>query len=475
MLALRHAVAVTGMALLLTGCAAFRSYDAELYPALEQAASGNVDGAIRLLEANNKLPDKDLLYYMELGMLQRLGGRYDESQKAWMSAEKRIEASRDSFAEVASLVSGASSYMLNDKLRVYQGHDYERIMLLTYMTLNHLARGDFDSARVAIRQTHEFEGQIAEARAKQYAQVEEEAKKRGARTSVRELNGYPVESIDNPAVNALRNSYQSALSHYLAGFIYEALGEPSLAAPGYRLANELQPNHPLLEEGLRGLDARVDGNLRTPDDGMTDVLFIVGAGTAPALQSRQFVLPVWVQARFILLPYAFPVIVSTSPAPLPRRIVVEGRDFAVEPITSVDAMARRRLKDDMPEIMLRATIRSTAAAVLQYSTQKAATSGRDSGASLAAALASAAITVGSAALASADDRTWRALPSDIYVARGRLPRGTHLVTLETAEGPRSARIDVSGRYAVVDFRLLRQQIFVNAPRAPGASGGGPKP
>src|SRR6185503_13529375 len=109
-----------------------------------------------------------------------------------------------------------SSFVLNDKMRVYQGHDYERVMLLTYMALNHLARGDYNSARVAIRQTHEFEAQVAELRAKQYAQVEEEARQRGARTSVRELNGYPVETIDNPAVNALRNSYQSALSHYLA-------------------------------------------------------------------------------------------------------------------------------------------------------------------------------------------------------------------------------------------------------------------
>ena len=46
-------------------------------------------------------------------------------------------------------------------------------------------------------------------------------------------------------MNALKNGYQSALSHYLAGFVYESLGEPSLAAPGYRLANELQPDHPL--------------------------------------------------------------------------------------------------------------------------------------------------------------------------------------------------------------------------------------
>src|SRR6185503_13058250 len=211
-----------------------------------------------------------------------------------------------------------SSFVLNDKMRVYQGHDYERVMLLTYMALNHLARGDYDSARVAIRQTHEFEAQVAELRAKQYAQVEEEASKRGARTSVRELNGYPVETIDNPAVNALRNSYQSALSHYLAGFIYEALGEPSLAAPGYRLANELQPNTPLLEEALRGLDQRA----ATPGDGLTDVLFVIASGSAPALRSRQFQLPLPVQKRLVVLPVSFPVMAATS-TPLPVRLSVD--------------------------------------------------------------------------------------------------------------------------------------------------------
>jgi hypothetical protein len=460
-------VAAAGMALVLSGCAAFRSYDAELDPALEQASGGNVEGAIRLLESNNRLPDKDLLYYMELGMLQRLGSRYDESQKAWMAAEARIAGSRgDTFAELANLVGSVSSYLLNDKLRSYLGHDYERVMLLTYMALNHLARGDYDNARVAIRQTHEFEAQIAELRAKQYAEVEEEARKRGARTSVRELSGYPVETIDNPAVNALRNSYQSALSHYLAGFVYEALGEASLAAPGYRLANELQPGRALLEEALRGLDER----LAVPDDGMTDVLFIIGTGTAPAVQSRQFVLPVWVQGRFLVLPHAFPVVTTTSAPVSPRHVAVEGKVLPAEAITSIDAMARRRLKDDMPAIMLRATVRTATAAVLQYQTQKLGDRQ-----SLATALASAAVTVGSAAFASADDRTWRALPSDIFIARGRVPRGVHTVTLDTSAGPRSARVEVAGRYAVVDFRLLRQQVFVNAPKAPSAAGGGPRP
>src|SRR3954468_12830211 len=219
--------------ILLTGCAAVRSYDFELSGTLNEAAAGDVDGAIKRLQANNPRPDKDLLYYFELGMLERLRLRYDESQKLWAAAQQRIDsAERKSGGE---LVRNASSYVLSDKMRLYEGHDYEKVMLLTYMALNQLAMGRYDEARVAIKQTHELEATIAEARARALAEVEAEAKKRGATTSFKELDGYPVQTIDNPEVNALKNGYQSALSHYLAGFVYEALGEPSLAAPGYRL------------------------------------------------------------------------------------------------------------------------------------------------------------------------------------------------------------------------------------------------
>ena len=440
--------------LLLPGCAAVRNYDAELYTTLERAQSGAIEDAIKLLESNNRLREKDLLYYLELGMLHRLAGRYEESQKAWKAAAAYIEASNaGGLAEVASFMRGLSSYAISDKLRAYPGYDYEKVMLLTYMALNHLALGDYDGARVAIKQAHELEAQIAELRARQYAEVEESARSRGARTSFKELNGYPVETIDTPEVNALKNSYQSALSHYLAGFIYEALGEPSLAAPGYRLANELHPGQPLLEEALGGLDQRV----AAPDDGMTDVLVIIGSGSAPAIQSRSFTLPVGVERKLLFIPYAFPVITSRLSA-IPTQVTVEKQRLPVARIASIDLMARRRLKDDMPGIMLRATIRSTLTATMQYQAQRAAE--REQTAAIA--LAAGILTVGSMALASADDRTWRALPADVSIARGRLPRGKRTITLHTPDGPRSVAVDLSARHAVVDLRLLRQQLFVNA-------------
>ena len=104
-----------------------------------------------------------------------------------------------------------------------------------------------------IKRTHEREAVIAEFRAKETLAAEEEAKSKGATSGGKELNGYPVETLNDPEVLALKNGYSNALSHYLAGFLYEVLNEPGLAAPGYRKAIELRPDTPLLEEGLRGL------------------------------------------------------------------------------------------------------------------------------------------------------------------------------------------------------------------------------
>jgi hypothetical protein len=436
------------------------SYDREVYGTIDQASAGNVDAAIRMLDASNR-SSRDLLYYLELGMLERFAERYPQSQKSWSDANQRIQTE----IGVQEAMGNAASYLVGDQARAYSGHDYEKVMLLTYMALNQLAMGDFDNARVAIKQTHELEAVIGEQRGKQIAQVEEQARKKGARTSFKELNGYPVESIDNQAVNALRNSYQSALAHYLAGFIYEATGEPSLAAPGYRLANELQPNQPLLEEGLRGLDQRVGA----PDDGMTDVLFIVSSGTAPAIRSQQFRMPVFIEGRIVFVSIAAPVMAPTTFTAPPRQLLLgDGRALAVTPLTSIDLMARRSLKDDMPAIMVRASVRATANAVAQYQSQRAMSDGGNR--SAVVGLAGMAISTGIALLAHADDRTWRTLPAEISIARARLPHGEHSVTLATNEGQRNARIDVKGRYAVVDLRLLRHRMYVNAPGVSLAQG-----
>ena len=441
----------------LSGCATFRSYDSELTSTINLAAGGKIEAAIKQLDRNNRFGRKDLLYHLELGELQRLNHRYDESEKAWLAADAHVQAwEKTAFANPEKLFGGVTSAVLNDKTIPYEGHDYEKVMLTTRLALDHLARGDFDTARVDIKRTHEREAVIADLRKKELQKTEEEASKRGMKTGFKELNGYPVQTIDNAEVNALKNSYESAFSHYLAGFIYEALGEPSLAAAGYRQAIELQPNRPQLEDALAGLDTRVAAR----DDDYTDVLFVLESGTAPARQSRQFSVPFPYRNRLLIVSASFPVIAPTQPSFMPAQLQIQGEGpISTTVITSIDLMARKALQEEMPGIVLRGIIRSSTKAIAQYQAGKNDQTG----------LAAFALAIGSIVTESADERGWRSLPAQIAIARVRLPSGEHAIGFGASPGGRDIRFSVSGRYAVVGLRFLGGTTFAMVP--PGVPAG----
>lgn len=453
-----------------SGCAAFRSYRAEMDETLDYAQSGDLKSAIANVVRDGGKDTKNLLFQMELGELQRLNRDFRASQAAFQFADAQVQAWESAAKLNLSRGAGAiSSYIVNDKLRVYEGQDFEKVMITTRLAMNLLALGDWNNARVEIKRTHEREALIAELRNREYAKVEEDARARGIKTSFRELNGYPVETIDTKEVRELKNAYQNALSHYLAGFVYEALGEISLAAPGYRKAIELRPGQSLLDDSLAGLDDRV----AQPDDNVSDVLIVIESGATPGRVSRQFNLPVPVGAygEWIFFPVSFPVMPPSSPYSAPT-IKIDGEPgLRTAHILDLDSMARRALRDEMPGLVTRAVIRATTKAVAQYQMQRSiresrrSNNGQNNNLGLEL-LGLFAIQVASIITESADERGWRTLPSHVSLARVRLPKGQH--SIEVAAGGGSAKFDVNvaGRHALVAVRMLGSRGFVMPAAAP---------
>jgi hypothetical protein len=111
--------------------------------------------------------------------------------------------------------------------------------------------------------------------------------------------------------------------------------------------------------------------------------------------------------------------------------------------------------------VLRGIIRSSSKAIAQYQAGKNDQSG----------LIGLAMAIGSIVTESADERGWRSLPAQIAIARARLRSGEHTITLQTPEGVRSARLDLTGRYTVVGLRLLHRELFVQSPEALAPGGG----
>jgi len=462
-----RAVAVLFMGTLLTGCGALRSYRAEMDKVLEHTANGDVRGAISVLDKNNRSSDKDLLYHVEMGELKRLSGDFTGSFEALQKADTKVLAWETAMKlDPTRAVGQTSSFLVNDRMRAYEGFDYEKVLITTRMAMDHLALGDWEKARVEIKRTHEREALIAEVKSREYQKVRKEAAGMEAQVSFREISGYPVAAILTPEVAALRNGYQNALSHYLAGFVYEALGEASLAAPGYRTAIELRSGQTALDDALGGLDARIGSQ----DDTDCDTLFIIETGVVPARQSRSFSLPIPIPAygAFTYVQVSFPVL---PPAPLGYQapdVQIDGAgSLPTAHILDLDAMARRALQDDMPGIMLRAFVRSATKAVAQYQLQRQLAQQRNGDDGLGAAIALIALQIGGAVVEQADERGWRTLPSQVTIARARLPRGLHRVSVRSDNG--SARFDVNltASHALVSIRLLRGHAFISPPGMPG--------
>lgn len=436
------------LTLTLSGCSAMRSYDDELKQTINLVGQGQVDQALTQHESNNTGGDFDLLYYLERGELLRLKNQYKDSAAAWMLADQKVnEWENEAKIRAGAVLENAGAVMINDKTRRYDGHDYEKVMLSTQLALDHLLSGDWNAARTEIKKTHEREAVIAEINAKDAEELEQESKEKGITTTFKDLNGYPVETLNSAEVTALKNGYQSAFSHYLAGFVYEALSEPGLASPGYRQAIELQPNIKILEDGLATLETRP--SLRRPTE--TDVLFVVESGTAPALSSVTIPVPVIV-SNLGVIPISFPVLHSDPTHTLqPSSIGIDGKDnLPLAAVTSLDAMSKRALRDDMPGIIVRGIVRAAAKTMSQKALM-------DQGGG--AAIAGIALNVANVITESADERTWRTLPATISIGRATLPSGKHDIVI----GNSKQSVDVQGSHAIVVTRLLGNHAYWSQP------------
>jgi uncharacterized protein len=433
---------------MLAGCANMQSHNSVVGAAQAAAESGSVSSALQQLEASasSDSAKKELLYNLERGELLRLAKRYNDSTAAYMVADEQVKKWEETAkTSPEKLLGNLGAALISERLKSYEGQDYEKVMLTTRLALNRMAVGDWDNARVDVKRTHEREAIIAELRAKELIAAEEEAKKNGAQAGGKELNGYPVETLEDPAVLALKNGYQNALSHYLSGFLYEVLNEPGLAAPGYRKAIELNPNAAILEEGLRGLDQRTSFTHRRGQK-MTDVLFLVEAGSAPPRKSTNFTFPVPTGRGIVSVSVAYPVI-QPSNSPAINSISVANSQIKTQAVVDFNVMARRALKDEMPGMMVRTATRAITKGLIQDQAQKKL-----------GVLGGLVTAVASIATEQADDRMWRMLPERVYVARAYLPPGTHKISIDGRELPEPVVID--GQYALVPVRIYTNHLVV---------------
>ena len=437
---------------LLVSCAnnPLRSYKSETDKTINLLDQSGPDFASQSLNDNN-----DVLYHLEYGSLLRMGIKYPQSESNFIAANAYVDAWAASYhnGTWGNIADTFEATLVNDNVLDYQIKDYEKVMLITYRALNALNQGDWDGARVQIQRMYQLEQLIQNYRDAQYAEAQEKSQELPKNTysydqfvANNEAN-YDFDSISSPQVLALKNSYQNAFSHYLAGFVFEALGEDSLARPGYLKALQLNPSNAMISQSIANLDKN-----NKPSKTQTDLFLIEEIGHAPQIKSHNLNVPYFysVNGRNCVnsISISFPGLVPDRVNTYANSFTVDTQSVQPSLFTNVNLMAARYLHDDLPNIFIRNMLRATRDLAAEQSAC-------NNGSTL---LNIAALGAG-VILNRADERAWVLLPNQIYVSRIRVPRGAHSVSVNTALGPKVLKVNLTGAYHVISWRVIGNQVY----------------
>ena len=439
------------LVLLCGGCATYTDKAAAVYQAAE---AGDYDAGMRRLnkilgvESCDQEPDlrtaSRSLAVLERAVLLQATGQYKYSVRDLSAAEAELEV-----LDLTSNPAGTiGKYIYSDSAQTYRTPPTERLALSGLNLLNYLALDDLEGASVEARRF----------------------------TASRNY----LESLDQAG--------HGAFGSYLAGFVFERLGEPdralryyeealdagdllSLREPILRLSQRADYRGPRLSAYLdkfRPATANPAGD--HPSDAQPDgeILLVLGLGRVPYKVPQR--IPVGaalgiaganvtgdpgVLASLALKVLVYPELAIRDNLVSHAAVSLDGREVPVELLTDLGGEVAREYETAKPKIiaaaLTRMIARAAAAEAARYSLRKSDESARS-----LAALAAEAALIG---LDKPDTRSWTFLPAHVYICRARVRPGRHElhITLQgKTQETRVVPVDVPpGGFCVAAIVALR--------------------
>jgi len=467
--------AAFSLALVLSGCATVTTMEKKQASNVNQLyRSGNVPVAVSLIDSAYKdtgdQSSKDTLFYLEKGTMTRNLGqaKINDSTQLLLGADSVVKAWENQTRLSLDMTMDEFGKSINESFKLsqmYQPRDYEKSMLSFSIAINHALARRYDLAIVESNKMVERETIIEKFREKTFSSIKsKEGSGDGITSRVEEIQGYPVEVLNSPLLAQAKNAYQNPASYYLSGFIYESQKEPSLAAPSYNRAITLRPNNQLFRTSL----ANLDKNVATKSGSISETLLIIESGFLSELDTFRTTVPFKTKRGPKVVTFVLPTLKNNGSMFNPNAVQIGDQRIPLVQVSSIEAMARRDFKDQMPGHIMRATTSALVQIAVQEAIQKKIdkdkqknnnekkSGGKKLLAAIGTAAAAAPITAGLV-----DTRMWNSLPSEIYMARVRLPKGEHLIAVPTPVGVRVAKVKLSEGYEIVHARIFDNGIALN--------------
>jgi hypothetical protein len=363
--------------------------------------------ASRYVEEKQKAygPNRQLLYYLDSGMINMECGYYKKSNESFHAAEGLAEK-----LWTKSITKEAASFLLNDYTIPYAGEDYERALINLFSAINYVLLGEYDDALV-------------------------ECRRLDANLSM--FN----EKYDQ------KNVYkEDAFGRYLSGMIYESTGNANDAFIDYYKALETYRDYEsnygtrtpsiLIEDLIRVsrvtgrsdevarlLGKEIHGKLRDAvrQDESGKIVFIHLNGRSPVKVDNKVAVP----SKRGPITIAFPRYKVFPPHCKKSKVVVISQAGIIsadaELVEDINKIALKNLDDRKGRLILKEIARVMAK---QGAIDLATDQIKDENAK---EMTKFLLNIVNTAVETADTRSWRTLPGEIYMTRVFLPEGWYKI------------------------------------------------
>jgi uncharacterized protein len=416
----RARAAIACCAALAFGCA---TYSDRLIAAHEAASTDNWSAAeesinkVLGVDSRHDLPEtwssERSLAVLERAIVLQAQGDWADSAKDLSAAENELEMIDLKLDTVGKI----GTYVYSSSAEEYRAPPLEKVAVNVVNMLNYLSMQDLQGAAVEARR---------------YQVMRDYVENLGV--------------VDYP---------RGRIGAYLAGFVFEHLGESERALRYYQ---DVQA-----DSKLASLEEPIARRAVSPSTG--EVLVVIGTGRTPIKVPKK--IPIGAAIGIagtaitgdpaVLQHSAFKVVVYPELQPVPSQVTgakvqIGDHDVPTELVTDVAGEVTREYEKIKPLIIGSALTRMIARAAIS---EGAMAAGRNAGgagevAGIVAGLSAEALLVG---LDKPDTRSWTFLPASVWLARMVVPAGSHevVVRLEGSGGyERRVPIEIApGGYAAV--------------------------
>jgi hypothetical protein len=407
----------------------------------------------------------------ELGRIAQLQGETQASVEQFEEVLDDIDdIDERAIISISDWAAHAAALIVNDNVIPYAPPAWERVLAYHYQALNYLMLENIEDAGVEVRRANAAQERALNDHEDEIEDAEEEAKKNALETGAFTKKIDSMLGSSKAVAAQVKNSFQNAYTFYLSAVVHELLGEPNDGYIDYKKALEIAPTNVTIQRDV----ARLAKSLDMTDDiaefskrfpavfksakplskGESEVVVLFEDGIIPGKTAVSFPIPIPIPSAPGLTTLAIPIY-KTSKSPVSPLSVSQGGASLgrTERICAMDALAVKAYEENALAMIIRQIVRASIKGAASALASKHG-----------GLLAGGAVAVYNVLSEVADTRSWRSLPQNAQVFRGRIAPGSKLEFVHGASGARASVTapSGSGKKMIVRVTRIYSKLFVQS-------------